>query len=156
MKLLILIIFCLSIIILCCNKSFNNLTIELINWINQNSHFDYNIHNGLPSIEFIDEERTKNIYGDYWEYIEAFYDKDNKKILIRDNIDLSSIYGKSVLLHELVHFIQYQNGIDKKVECRSMLERDAYDIQREYLDNYNIPKPFDEFTILMRSKCMYY
>jgi hypothetical protein len=76
--------------------------------------------------------------------------------MISSKIDLQSAYAHSVIVHELVHFIQYQLKINESVECLSALERDAYDIQARYMDQHQIPKNFNKLTVALRSMCMDY
>lgn len=54
---------------------------------------------------------------------------------ILNSIDLESDKGKSILLHELVHYMQYQHGHDKDVTCKNELESLAYLLQVKYLES---------------------
>lgn len=146
--------------------------LSLLLWINQNTHFDYDIHNGIPSLVatdqielaalIIDDDATlmkvKNTatFKSYIDQLEAVYNHDSQTIHISSKIDLQSAYAHSVIVHELVHFIQYQEKINETVECLSALERDAYDIQAMYMDQHHIPKNFDKLTVALRSMCMDY
>lgn len=146
------------------------LVIGLIIWINQHSHFDYDLHHGTPAVRqadqmalaalILDDEtvlQKKNqhtaSFQDFVDQLAAVYDHRQKTILIGSKIDIQSPYAHSVIVHELVHFIQYQQGVNRKADCLNALERDAYDIQARYMDAYHIPKPFDEFTVALRSTC---
>lgn len=60
-----------------------------------------------------------------------------------------------VLFHELVHFLQYENGIYETIECKNALERDAYKLQIKYIDYMDYPeeqKP-DPFFAAIVSMC---
>ena len=84
----------------------------------------------------------------------ALYDHRNNIIYIDKSIDTESVFGKSVLLHELVHFVQYQNDMDKKVPCQFKLEPLAYKVQNQYLYENGIKHLlFDERHIFFTSLC---
>jgi len=86
----------------------------------------------------------------------ALYDHKNNKIYIKKSIDLESSYGKSVILHELVHFNQYANGEYDNVECKASNEPLAYRIQNQYLrDNDEYPY-FGKKFVYFASRCAKY
>ena len=83
----------------------------------------------------------------------GLFQHDKDIIYIADTIDLESIYGQSILLHEVVHFMQFSNNLHKDVMCQRELERLAYELQRVYLiENHAIP-PFSDMHILFKSMC---
>ena len=43
-------------------------------------------------------------------------------------------FQEVVLVHELVHFLQYHEGVYEQVECRQNLEELAYEVQDNYID----------------------
>jgi hypothetical protein len=63
----------------------------------------------------------------------ALYNNETKTIHLRN--DLSSEYSKiaynSILLHELVHHMQYDNK--SEFRCRGKKEGEAYDLQNQWL-----------------------
>ena len=63
----------------------------------------------------------------------ALYDHETKTILLIEEFKPGTILANSVLLHELVHHLQYHNGYDKKVECQGKLEEQAYQLQDRWL-----------------------
>ena len=87
------------------------------------------------------------------EHIEALYHPDSNSIYVRRGVDLTTNYGKSALVHELVHFLQYQHGMERKVACVNALEKDAYRVQAAYLRQKGEQPGFDGFTIIARSMC---
>lgn len=145
------------------------LLLSLLLWINQNSTLQYDINQGLPKLKaasqmtlatvIIDDDATlakeKNSrpFQNFINQLEAVYKHDEKTILISSKIDLESAYARSVIVHELVHFIQYQQKMNEKVACLNALERDAYELQARYMDRYDIPKNFDTTTVFIRSMC---
>ena len=69
----------------------------------------------------------------------ALYDHTNKTIILNKNFDIQTTHDKSVLFHELVHHMQYENDIDSTVECVGELEKEAYTLQDEWLqEKYNV------------------
>lgn len=145
------------------------LVIGLIIWITQHSHFDYDLHHGIPAIQqaeqielaalitddetVLEKDEHTASFQDFVNQLVAVYDHRQKTILVSSKIDIESPYAHSIIVHELVHFIQYQQGINRKVDCLNALERDAYEIQGRYMDTHHIAKPFDKVTVALRSTC---
>ena len=69
----------------------------------------------------------------------AIYDNENKTIIVNKKFDIETIHDKSVLFHELVHHMQFENDIDSNVECIGDLEKEAYTLQDEWLqEKYSV------------------
>ena len=69
----------------------------------------------------------------------ALYDHIDKIVILNKNFDIKTIRDKSVLFHELVHHVQYANDIDSTVKCQGELEKEAYTLQDEWLqEKYNV------------------
>ena len=69
----------------------------------------------------------------------ALYDDKNKTIIVNKKFDIETIHDKSVLFHELVHHMQFENDIDSNVECIGDLEKEAYTLQDEWLqEKYSV------------------
>lgn len=66
-------------------------------------------------------------------------------------------YEVSVLLHELVHHMQYEAGLFDTVRCGGELEPLAYEVQIAFLEAANLDAmaelDTDEFTLRDRSMC---
>lgn len=69
------------------------------------------------------------------------------------DVDLDTPAGQTVLLHELVHWVQDHNGDWLEAECIPALEYDAYMIHREWQTQMGLTPTPDEFTVVMRSQC---
>lgn len=57
---------------------------------------------------------------------------------------MESVYASSILVHELVHFLQQQSGrLEAKYsrETALAMEREAYGVQREFLLRYGVYHP---------------
>lgn len=144
--------------------------LTLLFWINQHTHFEYDAQMGLPKIEVADQmtlasliigdettinrDRHTASFQNFVNQLEAVYDHRRNRILISSKIDLETPYARSVILHELVHFIQHRQGLYEQVNCLNALEKDAYDIQALYMDAHHIPKNFDALTVAIRSICL--
>ena len=139
----------------------------LLLWVSQNTGLIYDTQVGLPEVKQVDSRQLavllfkgqipaylspKDLHG-MTEHIEALYDPDTKTIFVRNGVDLNSVYGKSALVHELVHFVQYQQGINRNVACTNALEKDAYRAQAAYLRHKGQELKIDGFTIAARSIC---
>lgn len=100
--------------------------------------------NEMASIAFggqvpknIDPEKLQ-IYG--------LYNFHEKAIYLLESIDLDTTAGKGILLHELVHFIQYEMKLEKGTACMNELEALAYTLEAQFLDTnkhrHNISKKY--------------
>ena len=66
-------------------------------------------------------------------------------IYLDDQLDpVKGLYDSSVLLHELVHYLQQESkssGIHSSCDANVAAEREAYGAQREYLLRYGVYRP---------------
>jgi hypothetical protein len=121
------------------------LTAGLLDWINSHSSFTYDTDN-TPDIKKVSSseiaevafggELPKNINPDTLQ-IFGLYNFNDGAVYLLDSIDLDTDEGKGILLHELVHYLQYQTGIDKDVQCKNELESLAYVLEAKFLDSYD-------------------
>jgi hypothetical protein len=122
----------------------------LVGWINNHTSFKHDA-NKLPELVFANphviaevafgKELQSNIDAEKLNIL-GLYNFNDQTIYILDSLDLKTEEGKAILLHELVHYLQYEDSIDKNVECRNELEVLAYTLEAEYLHaqkiNHNI------------------
>jgi hypothetical protein len=139
----------------------------LLLWISQNTGIVYDGEGGLPEVKQVDSRTLavtffKGHIPAYLspidvqrmtEHIEALYHPDSNVIYVRRGVDLTTISGKGTLVHELVHFLQYQRGAERQVACVNALEKDAYRAQAAYMRQKGKEPEVDGFTILARSMC---
>ena len=115
----------------------------MFNWINNHSSFDHDVNN-MPDVvkvsamqmaevafggelpRAVDPEKLR-IYG--------LYNFNEGAVYILDSLDLESEHGKGILLHELVHFLQYQYDKDEDVKCKNELESLAYILEAKFLQS---------------------
>lgn len=90
-------------------------------------------------------QKNMQIYG--------LYNFKNKTVYILDTIDLTTEKGKSILLHELVHYVQYENDHDKKVDCKNKLEHLAYNLEAKYLNQHGERVGFTQGHVQRVSRC---
>lgn len=59
---------------------------------------------------------------------------DAGTVSVRDDADLDRPFGRSVVLHELVHHLQvHHHGAPNEPQARFRREREAIDVQNRYL-----------------------
>jgi len=154
----------------------------LLLWITQNSSFEYEKEMGFPQVQqvtqmqlaklylgddkaenkasfrqraqgYLSEAHKKDLYEDLAKNLEAVYDSERNIIYLGKKVDVTSDYGHSVLVHELIHFLQKKHNQHALVECHNALEKDAYFIQEDFMKQHQLTPPFNRFTVLMRSMC---
>lgn len=127
----------------------DGLMVELLNWINDNSTFSYSPEH-FPSVKRVSPVKMANIaFGgnmrknlDLKKFkIYGLYNFEENSIYIVNWLDLETDKGKAILLHELVHFLQYQYGHEKNVQCRNELEALAYLLESRYLSAHDDHDP---------------
>lgn len=155
------------------------LMVVLLLWISQHSTFNYHPDMGLPTVEHVTQRQLAHIYigddegakkgkgdansaqgflseADYQSLVvslEAVYAADKNTIYLGGNVDLNTDYGRSVLVHELIHFLQKTHQHHTQVACGNALEKDAYTIQADFMAAHDLVPPFTSFTVMMRSLC---
>jgi hypothetical protein len=134
---------------------------NLVGWINQHTSFEHHV-DSLPKLiiaapDIIAEvafggklpgnvdAASLNIMG--------LYNFNEKAIYLLDDLDLNTEEGKGILLHELVHYLQYQEDIDKNVECKNELEALAYMIEAKYLNTQHVKHSITQNHINKISEC---
>lgn len=137
------------------------LVIKLLDWINRNSHYSYQ-GDEIPEIVSASAEVLIEIaYGEELPRalnteslkIYGLYDFKKKVIYILDSLDIRSAQGQAILLHELVHFLQYQHNEDLTVECKNKLEALAYSLEKDYLGSKKQDGSFHLPDIQSISQC---
>ena len=69
----------------------------------------------------------------------ALYNHEKQVIVLNKKFDISTIHDQSVLMHELVHHMQNHIGVNlETVACKGELEKEAYELQNQWLkEKYN-------------------
>ena len=64
----------------------------------------------------------------------ALYNTETELVMMPAEFNVDKIRDRSILLHELVHYMQWKNGIyPKQYPCRQATEAEAYNLQEKYL-----------------------
>jgi hypothetical protein len=138
-----------------------DLMTALLTWINNNSSFDYKLDE-LPIVNMVNSVEIAEIaFGKALPKaidpdtlgIKGLYNFNNKTIYILDTMDLNTEGDRAILLHELVHFLQYQAGENNDVKCKNELELLAYRLEAKYLHSLNKKIDFDADHIANISQC---
>ena len=137
------------------------LALALLTWIGSHTSLAYN-GNDLPQIIQISQHQLVHILYDGSlpqgldidsVTVEGLYNFHDGNIYLSRRIDLSTTEGRAVLVHELVHYLQYRQGLDRSVPCMRALEPSAYAAQAEYLRQYGEQALFNEGQVLAVSTC---
>lgn len=121
----------------------------LIEWLSLNAEMEI-AH--APEVVVKSSEELAQEYGaPVW----ALYSHRTSTVYLSDQVDLSSIRGASILLHELVHHYQNVSGAMDSYSCIRESERLAYETQRIYLESNGaeLMPELNAFNIAMRSLC---
>lgn len=136
--------------------------LDMIRYIETNSTYEYN-NEKLPSIQIrTATELCKSVYPTKTFEddctVVGYYDDSLNAIFIADNPGPPMVeerFIETVLFHELVHFLQYINGAHDTVPCKKALEKDAYFLQDQYVQDMQYPKEQrpDMLFVLVASSC---
>jgi hypothetical protein len=87
--------------------------------------------------------------------VAALYEPARNVISLADDLDLATPLGRSYLVHELVHALQFAAGRQAEVRCVGLLEAEAYRAQAHYLKDQGERKAANLHTILglMQAGC---
>ncbi len=133
----------------------------LLSWINAHSSFSFDIHN-IPKVKKVSahdmarvafggrlpaavDAKSLRIFG--------LYNFNEKTVYLLDSIDLDSKDGKGILLHELVHYLQYQTGLDNHARCKNELESLAYILEARFLESQHHRHNITQSHINKVSQC---
>ena len=112
-----------------------------------------------PSIRFVSYADIVKIYSegkgtDY--HVESLYSETDHTIYLPNSWRSDDLRDRSILLHELVHHLQYLNNV--KVICSSESEWQALELQVTWLRQQEVEDPLDFLGInprflLMLQQC---
>jgi hypothetical protein len=137
--------------------------LDMIEYIEQNSSYTYSGER-LPFVEIREPgEVYLGLMGepmpeDATVFPAGYFDHNMNTIYISSEPGPYMVeegFIEIVLFHELVHFLQYENGTYETIECKNALERDAYKLHAQYVDDMGYPeeqKP-DPFFAAIVSMC---
>ncbi|MEE8321790.1 MAG: hypothetical protein V3R68_08125 [Gammaproteobacteria bacterium] len=117
---------------------------SLLHWISSHSAYSFK-GDELPKIMRVSSSRMARVafggnlpsnYNESEFTIYGLYNYEEKAVYLLNSIDLNSEQGRIVLLHELVHFLQYQHGVDRQVDSVNALEPQAYQLEELYITEH--------------------
>jgi hypothetical protein len=96
-----------------------------------------------PQIGFTDLAGSTGVRSQAWSY-----DPASGRIELAPDLNLSTTYGQSYLLHELIHAAQFASGADQTALCPAALEAEAYGVQAAFLRQNDMGEEALSITIL--------
>ncbi len=118
---------------------------SLMHWIADHSRYQL-VDQVVPRLAFVPDAEIDRLANpgrtiDDWQDVEACFLTDEITIYLSDRFDADDLFHRSTLVHELVHFMQLINGAFRYAECPAALERPAYFLQVDYLDQHGFDWP---------------
>ncbi len=129
----------------------------LLMWIGQSTM--YNVDIPHPRVvmmhpQELNEQYNKSILAktNHVEELWAYYNTKNQTIYLRQDFRQYDPWHRSILVHELLHHVQYWNKV--KFQCINQMEEQAWPLQKKYLKEFhNIDWNYDELWYLLISTC---
>ena len=118
---------------------------------------DYKTNFPHPEILFLPQDQLESKYNadegtDASNDLYGFYDIKNDVIYLRDSWNIHDPFDKSVLLHELIHYIQDKNNA--KFNCIQEMEAESWPLQEKYLLQYHgVVWDYDKLWFFFISTC---
>ena len=123
----------------------------LLIWIGANTEYDVDFPQpivvmttlgNMCQLSGIQDKRSCEVSG-----LKGFYN-EKETIFLGADFDANNTHHVSRLLHELVHYIQYKNGMGKS-RCRGEIEVEAYDLQDKWREARGLAPILPAFNRLM-------
>ena len=125
----------------------------LLIWLGANS--DFNVNMDIPMVVFLPQDQMEQRYfGDIENHgeLHGFYDIEKNIIILPNTWDRRDPWDLSVLLHEMIHYVQDQN--ETEFNCTAEMEKDSWPLQQKYLlEIHNFKWDYDKLWYLMVSSC---
>ena len=149
----------------CLSASADERFLPYINWITENSELQYN-GEPLPTIEVMpykwlelevygpDNVARAEFNGTELPEVRGAYNHEENVMMFPEGRDVWE--QEDVILHELVHFLQYVNG--DVPDCIQQLERPAYELHWKWVEDHGREADFVEpnwlFVYMLEMACM--
>ena len=123
--------------------------ISLLAWLGANTNYAIpQSERELPRIEYRTLAELQTIHGFAGRDVWATYNHRKNTVYLRTPFHADDPVYRSVLLHELVHFLQATNG--KLSVCRGYREAEAYALEFRWLQERGFTQPLhDPFMVKM-------
>ena len=128
-----------------------NTLITILTWIGSQTAYNVELHS--PNITFTEPYNICANYGINHKgrcealQLTAFYNK-NSTIYLPIKFNPQDKGDQSILVHELVHYVQWANNKHKDV-CLGKLEVEAYELQDKWRQKQNLKSTLDPFKMIM-------
>lgn len=119
--------------------------LDMIEWIEDNSKYQYN-GEPLPVLQVkTQKEVCEALYAEPPAECTAIgYYNNTMNVIVMSPDPIGDMVQEKliemIIFHELVHYLQYLNGEDQEVACMNALEKDAYKLQDQYIQEMNWPE----------------
>jgi hypothetical protein len=127
---------------------------DLIDWIARHSTHDVSaVNSSLPAVTFCQTGEVIDYEGRHMvvdRSLNAAYDELARRIWLVLPWSAGNRWHVSILLHELVHDVQFQS---RSWPCPQASEEEAYRLQHDWLAEQGIASGFNWFAIQMRARC---
>lgn len=135
-------------------KRLAELQIEILRWIGGHSPYDVtDLYDQLPPVAFCDHGATYIYKGKplhFGNRLAGVYDDVAEQICLAKPWDINNARDQSVLLHELIHFVQFRS---KGWFCPQKTEWQAYKLQEAWMSERGLEPNFNWAFILLESSC---
>lgn len=85
-------------------------------------------------------------------FVHGQYRPADDTVYLRDDFDLNNPYHRSVLVHELIHYVQDVRNV--RYDCEAMYEEEAYRLQAQWnAENGLIVQPIPYFVLEEIRRC---
>ena len=125
----------------------------LLIWLGANS--DFNVNMDIPVVMFLPQDQMEQRYfGDTENHgeLHGFYDIEKNIIILPNTWDRRDPWDLSVLLHEMIHYVQDQN--ETEFNCTAEMEKDSWPLQQKYLlEIHDFKWDYDKLWYMMVSSC---
>ena len=126
----------------------------LMIWLGANS--DFNVNMDIPTVIFLPQDQMEQQYYGGKKHsdinLHAFYDTENDIIVLPDTWDRREPWDLSVLLHEIIHYVQDQNEV--RFNCVQEMEVKTWPLQQKYLQQvHDVDWDYDLLWHHMVSHC---
>jgi hypothetical protein len=125
----------------------------LMLWIS--AHTNYQMNFDSPRIVQLSQTALEQKFyqgQDKDSHLHAFYDPKNEIVYINNKFDINDPFNQSILLHEILHHVQFKNGV--KYDCIGELEEEAYTLQKQYLrEVHNFLWEYDALYLKIITSC---
>lgn len=138
------------------NNSMKEILTALMIWLGANTTLDTN--HDIPTVLFLSQDEMESMFykgeDPMPHTLHGLYDSESDTIILPDTWDRRKPWDLAVLLHEMVHYLQDQN--DLHFSCTAEMERDAWPIQKRYLEEeHDYAWEYDGLWYAVISNCNY-